>query len=216
MQITIPLFPLEVVVFPGERLLLHIYEERYKQLIDDCEITGKPFGIPTYYKKKLRLGTEVTLEKVIKRYDNGELDIICNAHRVFELKSFKNPLPGKLYAGGEVVFRRDIDEAKPEEKENVMELIDKLYKNLGVIKDPINAQVFNSFAYAHKIGLSLEQEYRLLQITEEKQRLQFLRSHLRMVIPIVRQLNLTKERIQMNGHFKNFEELDFKDFTLED
>ncbi|UNY98822.1 LON peptidase substrate-binding domain-containing protein [Zhouia spongiae] len=214
MQTTLPYFPLEVVVFPGERLLLHVYEDRYKQLIYDCQATGQPFGIPVYYKKKLRLGTEVVLEEVIKEYDNGELDIICNAHRVFELKSFENPLPGKMYSGGVVEFRENNNDVKDEEKENVVALINKLYKNLGVIIDSIDINSFNSFLYAHKIGLSLSQEYRLLQIKTERQRLHFLRTHLRMVIPVVRQLNLTKERIQMNGHFKNFNELDFKDYKL--
>ncbi|ETN97055.1 LON peptidase substrate-binding domain-containing protein [Zhouia amylolytica] len=214
MQTTIPFFPLEVVVFPGERLLLHVFEDRYKQLIDDCKVTGKAFGIPIFYKKNLKLGTEVTLEEVVKEYDNGEMDIICNAHRIFELKSFENPLPGKMYSGGLVEFREIDREAKREEKENVVVLINELYKNLGVLMDPIDTDSFNSFLFAHKIGLSLAQEYQLLQIKTERQRLHFLRSHLKMVIPVVTQLNLTKERIQMNGHFKNFNELDFKDFKL--
>ncbi len=56
-----PLFPLNIVVFPGEELNLHIFEPRYRALIRDAEREGFSFGIPSYVHQKLGYGTEVSL-----------------------------------------------------------------------------------------------------------------------------------------------------------
>src|SRR6056297_1865987 len=96
------LFPLQVVVFPGERLPLHIFEERYKQLINDCEEEGSSFGIPVYFNNRLDYGTEVALDKVVQSYTSGAKDILCKGMRVFRIADFEHELPGKLYAGGKV------------------------------------------------------------------------------------------------------------------
>jgi len=73
----IPIFPLAIVVYPGEKLNLHIFEPRYKQLIIDCMETKKPFGIPTVLNNEVKeLGTLVQVKEIVKTYDNGEMDII--------------------------------------------------------------------------------------------------------------------------------------------
>ena len=72
----IPIFPLSVVVYPGEELNLHIFEPRYKQLIKECNEQKKPFGIPTVIESKLQdHGTLVHIIELSKVYDNGEMDI---------------------------------------------------------------------------------------------------------------------------------------------
>ena len=65
---TLPLFPLELVCFPGEILALHIFEDRYQQLIKDCEQQKITFGIPAYINAEMEYGTEVHLEKIVKRF----------------------------------------------------------------------------------------------------------------------------------------------------
>ena len=72
----LPQFPLKIVVFPGEQLNLHIFEPRYKQLINECEAEDRTFGIPAFIEKRvMEIGTEVRLEKIVKRHLNGEMDI---------------------------------------------------------------------------------------------------------------------------------------------
>ena len=72
----IPIFPLGIVVFPGEKLHLHIFEPRYKQLINECKESGKPFGIPTVISNRMNeMGTLVELKDIVQTYDNGEMDI---------------------------------------------------------------------------------------------------------------------------------------------
>ncbi len=80
----IPIFPLSIVVFPGENLNLHIFEPRYKQLINDCITNQKPFGIPTVLKENVaEMGTLVQIKEVTKVYDDGRMDIKTEGMAVF-------------------------------------------------------------------------------------------------------------------------------------
>lgn len=210
----LPLFPLQLVVYPGEQLPLHIFEKRYQQLISDCEEDGISFGIPTYIDKKLEYGTEVKLKKVAKKYPKGESDVICVGTRIFRIKNFYQQYPGKLYAGAEVEYLEDNDSSAQDLQEELLKNIAILYVELTIDNPPIFDIPFVSYQVAHKIGLALHQEYHLLKLRSELERLQYLIGHLKVTIPVVREMNRAKEVIQMNGHFKNFDPLDFEDFEL--
>ncbi|MDY8134043.1 LON peptidase substrate-binding domain-containing protein [Aquimarina sp. 2201CG5-10] len=209
-----PLFPLQIVVYPGERLPLHIFEKRYQQLIKDCEENKISFGIPTYINEKLEYGTEVTLQKIAKRYSGGESDVICTGKRIFRIKSFYKKFPGRLYSGGEVEFLEDDNNGEEELQEELLRNIAILYVELTIDNPPIFDIPFISYQVAHKIGLALHQEYHLLTLRSELERLNYLIGHLKITIPVVREMNRAKEVIKMNGHFKNFDPLDFDDFKL--
>lgn len=210
----LPLFPLQLVVYPGERLPLHIFEKRYQQLIVDCEEDGVSFGIPTYIDKKLEYGTEVKLQKIEKRYPGGESDVVCLGTRIFKITEFYPKMPGKLYAGGEVVFLDDNDNSVEELQEELLRNMAILYVELTLDNPPVFSIPFISYQVAHKIGLALEQEYHLLTLRSELERLNYLIGHLKITIPVVKQMNRAKEVIKMNGHFKNFDPLGFEDFKL--
>jgi Lon protease-like protein len=67
----IPIFPLSIVVYPGEMLNLHIFEPRYKQLIKECHAEGKPFGIPVIMDDKVNeKGTRVRIIQIVKVSEN--------------------------------------------------------------------------------------------------------------------------------------------------
>ena len=70
------------------------------------------------------------------------------------------------------------------------------------------------YSLVHKIGLSIEQEYQLLQMPKESERLKFINSHLMATIAVLEEVNRTKGAIKMNGDFKNFDPLDFEDFNI--
>ena len=208
------LFPLQSVVYPGEKLPLHIFEKRYKQLIDDCETTGMHFGIPIYIDNQLEYGTEMELEETVRTYDSGARDIICRGLRVFRIRSFDQQEKGKFYAGGDVEYLPDKDDATETLKNQLLELIFELYLHLEVPRPVLDIPKFRSYTLAHKIGLSLQQEYSLLKITSEKARQEFLINHLLITIPIVQEMNRTKQIIELNGHFRNYDPLDFREFRL--
>lgn len=210
----LPLFPLQSVFYPGESVPLHIFEERYKQLVHDCREEALTFGIPVYINERINYGTEVQLVEVVNTYEGGEMDVVCIARQVFRVMSFENELPGKLYAGGEVMFLENISDGKPQKKQEVIDLLQELYTLMGVAFEPVKTEYFNSYSMAHKMGLSFEQEYKLLQISRESERLKFVRMHLRNTIQVLKEINRTKSLIEQNGHFRNFDPLDFKDFSL--
>ena len=82
----INIFPLSIVVYPGEALNLHIFEPRYKQLILDCKESKKPFGIPPVLTDAIgELGTLVELVEITQVYDNGEMDIKTKGLEVFRI-----------------------------------------------------------------------------------------------------------------------------------
>lgn len=204
----LPLFPLKLVAFPGEQLNLHIFEPRYKQLIKDIETTKGTFGIAVYLDKLMSFGTEVELEEVSKVYEDGRMDIKTKGKRVFEILSFENPMIDKLYAGGKVVFYENDPRVGENQYNEFIFYLKELFR-LMEFQTEIVPLHLNSFSFAHKLGLSLPEEYELLLMTNESERIKFLVRHMMKIIPILRDIEIAKKKIQMNGHFKNLEPLDF-------
>ena len=112
-------------------------------------------------------------------------------------------------------FLESLSDADDNLKDAVLKATEELYALMDLPFGKIEKKMFNSFTLAHKMGLSFQQEYQLLQLSSEKVRLQFLLDHLRHTVDLLQQLNHTRELIEMNGHFRNFDPLDFKDFKLQ-
>ncbi|MEZ4809221.1 MAG: LON peptidase substrate-binding domain-containing protein [Allomuricauda sp.] len=210
----LPLFPLQSIFFPGETVPLHIFEERYKQLINDCRKEAITFGIPVYINNAIAFGTEVQLVEVVTTYENGEMDVVCVARQVFKILSFENQMEGKLYAGGDIEFLDMEYDADDGLRRQVLDKIEILYDLMDVPFTKTPPRQFNSYSLAHKMGLSFEQEYELLQIPKETDRLLFIKKHLDATTTVLKEVNRTKAIIEMNGHFKNFDPLNFKDFNM--
>lgn len=210
----LPLFPLQIVVFPGERLPLHVFEERYRELVRDCRDGRASFGIPAYMDGKLGYGCEMRIDKVAREYDTGRYDIVCEAVRAFRLLEMHNPMEGKQYAGGLVTWLDDLEDGQDSQRYRVVQLIYSLYEEIGVDYQVVAPPEFKSFDYGHKVGFNIKEEYQLLQIESEAERLLFIERHLQRIIPIIRQVNSSKKMIGMNGHFRNYDPLDFKDFKI--
>lgn len=210
----LPLLPLPAVFFPGEMVALHIFEERYKQLINDVRDANMNFGVAVYIDGMISFGTELHLKEVIKTYDTGEMDIICIGQRIFKVNAFQKFMGTKLYAGGEIEFMHYYDDSILSLKEHVMRLITELYELMEVSIIVVASENWNIYQVIHKIGLSLAQEFKLLLMTYESERLLFIKAHLINTIQVLRQVNQSKEMIGMNGHFKNFDSIDFKDFKI--
>jgi hypothetical protein len=211
----LPFFPLQSIFFPGETVPLHIFEPRYKQLIADCRANAMTFGIPVFINNIMEYGTEIQLVEVVNTYEGGEMDIVGVARQVFKIITFENQMEDKLYAGGLVELLEYDYAAEEAYKRKVVLKIQELYGMMDVPFTPIKLSIFNSFTLAHKIGLSFEQEYQLLQIPKEMERLTFINNHLTTTISILSEVERTKKTIELNGHFKNFDPLDFKGIEIQ-
>lgn len=205
MQKYLPLFPLNIVVFPGEKLNLHIFEPRYKQLIEDCLDNDNTFGIPTYLKKEVAgYGTEIRILGVEKKYETGEMDIRTEGLGIFKIIKFDRLAPGKLYAGGEVEEVENQEDGDIVMKVQIQEKLQELYAALGIsnIFQEL-PEDFKTYDIGHHLGLNTEQEYTLLQCESEATRQEMILQHLEQVLPIVAETERLKERVKLNGHFKN-------------
>jgi len=206
----LPFFPLKLVAFPGEPLNLHIFEPRYKELINECIDEDKTFGIPVFHQDKiLDFGTEMRVTGLVRTYPTGEMDINTEGVRAFKVNSFENQVEGKLYSGGAVTFLPNEMNSTEEQFEQLKQLAGKLVELIQMDEKLDVQQVEHSFELAHKMGLSLEQEYDLLQLTSEYERQEYMINHLEVALPLVREMELARERIKMNGHFRHLDPLTF-------
>jgi len=202
----LPLFPLGLVVFPKEKLNLHIFEPRYKQLIIECYKEEKTFGIPPVKDgKRYELGTEVQLLEISKTYPDGKMDIKTKGLRVFKILDFYSQVKGKFYPGGEVEY---IEETPSTvnilEYQEVKGLVQELYHLMNLSQQlPEWDDTFSLNEIAHKLGLNFDQEIEFLKIRTEADRVEYIKVHLEKLIPVITQLEEMKKKVKMNGHFKN-------------
>jgi len=208
----IPIFPLGIVVYPGENLNLHIFEPRYKQLINECYLQKKQFGIPTVIENRLQdYGSLVDVIEVTKVHENEEIDIKTRGLRVFRILEVIKEVPDKLYSGAIVNYPETNEEGNRELMKKVMNSIRELHKLLRVDKDfKKNDEEVKAYDVAHHVGLSLEEEYEMLHLLEERQRQEYLKRHLTKVIPLVAEMEQLKEKVKLNGHFRNLSGLGFE------
>ena len=210
----IPVFPLGIVVYPGESVNLHIFEPRYKQLINECYAEGKPFGIPTVINNKLNeMGTLVRITELVNTYENGEMDIKTQGVLVFRVLEMIRSIPDKLFSGAIVNYPENIEgPGKPELMQKVIKAIRELHRMLNIEKDFHKPdEELTSYDIAHHAGLSLEEEYELLGLFREEQRQEYLKRHLGKVLPVIAEMEILKERVKLNGHFKNLSSFKFED-----
>ena len=206
----IPIFPLGIVVYPGEQLNLHIFEPRYKQLIGECHSSKKPFGIPTVIDNKMRdFGSLVEITELSAVHENGEMDIKTAGLRIFRILEVIKEVPDKLYSGAIVNYPDTYEKGNPELMRKVINSIRDLHELLKVNKDFKKEDAeLRAYDVAHHIGMSLEEEYELLGLLDERQRQEYLKRYLTKVIPMVAGMEQLKEKIKMNGHFKNLSGFD--------
>ncbi|MBG9375441.1 LON peptidase substrate-binding domain-containing protein [Panacibacter sp. DH6] len=207
----IPIFPLSIVVYPGEQLNLHIFEDRYKQLVNECYSLQKPFGIPSVVNNNVTdLGTLVKVKEIVKVYDDGKMDIRTEGLSVFRVLEVIKKVPDKLYSGAIVEYPANEMNLVRAMMQQILTSIRELHKLLKITKDikkPDDELL--SYDVAHHAGLTLEEEYELLGLLREDQRLEYLKRHLNKVIPMINGIELLKEKIQLNGHFRELKGFNF-------
>ncbi len=128
----LPLFPLQLVVFPGSAIPLHIFEERYKRMVGEAEASGTEFGIVLARDEGIvDTGCTVFVESVLNRYDDGRLDIMTRGSRRFVITSVNQELD---YLRGTVDYFEDEDFSPVPAalRQRVLSSFRKLNENLEV------------------------------------------------------------------------------------
>lgn len=208
----IPLFPLGIVVYPGEWLNLHIFEPRYRQLIRECKDENKVFGIPPVIANRVQeTGSIVEIKELVTEYDDGRMDIRVQGTRIFRMLEVVKTIPDKLYSGAIVHYPDNRMTSNSVLLTGVLSAIRELHRRLNVTKKfRLPDEQLCSYDLAHHAGLSLEQEYELLELVDEWQRLEYLRRHLQSVLPMIAEMDNLRERINLNGHFRELKGWDLE------
>jgi len=172
------------VVFPGQSVLLHIFEPRYRELIGDCVKDGITFGIsPLLGDGLANYGTEVKLVGILRKDESGNLDVALKGMNVFRLHEFRSNFSDKLYSGGLVGFRANEANYQPDMQDRLLSQYSSWRDRSGappIPNDEISGNL--SFAIGHHLGLSTLQKVQLIALSAETDRQVFLSRHLHRVL----------------------------------
>jgi len=207
----LPQFPLSIVSFPGESVNLHIFEERYRQLIQECYDNNTTFGIPPFHNGELIFyGTEMKVLEISKVYDDGKMDIKTKGQRVYQIHQFEKTQESKLYPAATVSYLLDEQFRDPALEAEILDKMSTLFEILKIDK-PIKyfMKDFSSYSVAHHIGLDMTEKIKLLTMRSESQRLEKINKHLNKFIPSAQKAENLKKRAALNGHFKNLQSPEF-------
>lgn len=196
----IPLFPLDVVLLPFAILPLHIFEERYKEMIGEVLAANSEFGVVQAHEKGiLNLGCSAIIEKVVMTYADGRMDILTVGRRRFEISSLDDTRP---YLQGKVAFFDDEDLTEPTYETRAMALacFELLQRHQPAERDtPSPNDPHLSFKIAaHVPDLSFRQT--LLAMRSEAERLSHINSFFPEYLANLKRSMHVRKVASRNGH----------------
>jgi ATP-dependent Lon protease len=207
----IPLFPLNVVLYPNARIPLYIFESRYKIMIEKSIKTGEPFGINLETNGKMyKFGCTAIVESIVNRLPGGEMNIIAAGIKRYLLVNYEMGL--NEYYVGEVEYQEDnnleFDRNKLEESvKKYNELIEIVYRgqlnkiDLSDIQWLVGSRSV-SFHMAEKSGLHILERQKLLEINNENSRLDFMIDYFDEVMPKLEEAGKIAEIIKGDGYIQ--------------
>ena len=200
----IPLFPLNVVLMPGTPLPLHIFEERYKQMIDECLESETEFGMVLADESGTRrVGCTARIVELVQRYEDGRMVILVEGSRRFELNDV---LTGKPYYMGEVeYFEDEPDDDVTALAEECVALLERVIEaategSVGIEIEPPYRNL--SFAIAGRIEFDLETRQEILELPTEKERLTKVKGLLIEAVERLERDRAAREIAEKNGHLR--------------
>jgi uncharacterized protein len=189
----IPMFPLTILPLPGELVPLHIFEPRYRALLQDAETSDISFGI--YFNHEINLGkigALMRLESVLKRYSGGEADIIVKCIGTFKMEKLYRTYKTKPYPGGDIkAFENAVDQIPNQE---LYELFVQ-YLNLRNISERYT--MFTTCQIAQELNLNFQDRYKFLTTSDEK-REYFLSARLKFQIHLLQTEDRAKDVFHLN------------------
>jgi ATP-dependent Lon protease len=165
----LPLFPLQLVVFPGSAIPLHVFEERYKEMVGEAEAAGTEFGIVLARDGGImNAGCTVVVESVLMRYPDGRFDVLTRGQRRFVIQSLNQD---KEYLRGEVDYYSDEDaeSASPELRKQAVLALQRMREALSMVAGAAEADA----ADAAEPPPDLDHPYLSFQLAEAVDDLDF-------------------------------------------
>jgi Lon protease-like protein len=196
----LPLFPLDVVLFPGTPLPLHVFEPRYKEMIGECLANNAPFGIVRAQEQGLAvIGCTAEIVSVTKEYPDGRLDIVTEGRNRFEVLQLNQE---RAFLRGEVLLIAD-EPGVPtgEETARAVQLHGEILTLAGAVQDLSAAEnSILSFYLAASLPLDLDFKQKLLELRSERLRIAALIEYLDSILPKIRRASRARSTAGGNGH----------------
>lgn len=196
----IGLFPLGIVLLPGEKAPLHIFEERYKELIEECLQRGEEFGIVFGDDDGVRsVGTMAAVLEVLERFDDGRLNIVVEGRRRFSVEKITS---GRSFITAHVAGVADEAVAVEEGQEDAcMDAYRELASAAGFEEDPPAPEGESlSFSIGALVGFDSHLKQDLLELRSEPARLERLTEMLRSAAEVLVRRSEIQEIATGNGH----------------
>src|SRR5271157_486410 len=201
----IPLFPLNVVLFPGEQLPLHIFEPRYRRMVRECLEAKSPFGMLLALPSGVvRVGCSAEIVDVIKRYEDGRMDILTVGREPFRVLELFTADP---LLEGQVDYLEDHDSMPdPARQKRLIEAYETchtlLFTDLPRDFQEIPAEQL-AYAIAATLPLDLMWKQQILELRSEAERQERLLAYLREWAPHLQKAETLRQRADGNGHGLN-------------
>jgi len=195
----IGLFPLQLVLLPTERVPLHIFEPRYKELIGECLEEGLEFGLVLEDEDGRRdVGTQAAVVEVLQVFDDGRMNVVVEGRRRFRLVELT---AGREFLTGEVEpVEDDPDPAPPEEVEAALGVFRRLVEVAGSdVDEPDPAVGDLSFELASRVDFGHELKQEILELRSERRRLKRLVEILGRAVEAIALEKEVRERASGNG-----------------
>ena len=195
----IPLFPLDVVLFPGTPLPLHIFEPRYKEMIGECLTQQRPFGVVRALEQGLaEVGCTAEIITVVKEYPDGRLDIVTEGRKRFELLGVNQE---RSFLQAEILMIDD-EPGAPSQQDTAraIQLHSELLAIAGAAQDLSAADPsVLSFYLAGSLPLDLDFKQKLLSLRSEPERLSLLIAYFKTIIPNLQRAARARQTSGGNG-----------------
>jgi Lon protease-like protein len=197
----IALFPLDVVLLPDSTLPLHIFEPRYKEMVNEALMENKPFGIVRAQENAIaEIGCVADVTEVVKKYDDGRMDIITEGTKRFQVVQLDQE---RDFLRGEVSYFEDEEEhaAPKPEADKLIDLHGQLLALAGAEASGIESDDPQlSFHLAGSVPLDLDFKQSLLGMKSESQRVTAMVEYYTMLVPRLKRTLFVKEKSKGNGH----------------
>jgi Lon protease-like protein len=195
----LPIFPLDVVLFPGAPLPLHIFEPRYKELITECMTQKAPFGMVRARENALaEVGCTAVILDVNKTYEDGRFDISTEGGQRFAVRHLNQE---RSFLRAEVVFFEDEpSQVSKSENDTVIQLHQQLFEVLGQHIEVEKTYSSLSFQLANELPVDLDFKQSILEMKSEAERIETLIEYYRATIPKVEKTMRARDTASGNGH----------------
>ena len=200
----LPLFPLSIVLYPSERIPLHIYEARYRTMTEWCLNENEAFGVLCQDDGELaEVGCTARISRVLQRYKGGRSDILIAGEQRFKVLALYD---NRAYPTGDILYLQDTHTVPV--RVSLERVIAQHMRLLEIAGRKICPSVYReasqvSFLIARSAGLTLQQKQAVLEISSEQARIEYLIAHFEEFIPRIEKTQALRQKIQSNGHLEH-------------